>query len=525
MVWRMIGVLTCITTEHDLSLVALAALVCLFASYTAIELLGQACAASGRARLAWAITTGTVAGAGIWATHFIAMLAFKTPAPVFYDISLTAASIMVAVALASFGIAIVAIWSAPLVGGLVLGLAIELMHYTGMAALRGPVAVSWDTGYVAASFVIGSAMGAAAMSLAMGARMQRDVILATLALTVGICAMHFTGMTAATLTPYGATSDAVDAFNPTSLAIAIAAVAMLVIGMGAVLAMMARHKAEKAQGQALREHVAELEQTRRSLEDTSRDLKDALAAAAQGSEAKSQFLATMSHELRTPLNAIMGYSELIGLQPYGPLGDARYKDYAGAIHSSGAHLLSLINDVLDLARLDANKAQLDEEDVELGELTQSALRLIAPQALKAGVRVTDETPGSLGLVVRADGRRLKQILLNLLSNAVKFTPANGAVTTAVTLGADGVTIAVRDTGIGMRPQDIAVALDRFGQIESAQARKYDGAGLGLPLAKQLAELHGGGLAIESAPGAGTTVRVTLPAARILASSLARRPAA
>ncbi len=509
----MLEVLSCIGAEHDLRLVTLAALVCLFACYTTVELLSRARVTDGWKRTGWALTAGTVAGSGVWATHFVAMLAFKSALPISYDVALTALSIGAAIVIATAGFAIALETRFRLMGGAVLGAAVATMHFLGMEALRGPVVVQWETDFVVASLVLGIALSALALNVALKARTAPATAGAAALLALSICAMHFTAMTAVTLTPIAGDAETGDAVAPTSLAVAVAAVAMLVIGLGSVATMIKHHRDERAHSDELRRHVAALEGAKADLESTSHELEAALREAARGSEAKSRFLAGMSHELRTPLNAIIGYSEFMGLQPFGPMGDARYLEYMADIQKSGGHLLALINDVLDLARLDAGHAELLEEVVDVAELVEASISLVAPQALKGGVRV-EAVPVSSALAVCADERRLKQVLVNLLSNAVKFTPPEGIVTVRVSLREDGIAIAVADTGIGMRAEDIPLALERFGQVESAMARKYHGTGLGLPLARELIENHGGTLSIDSVFGEGTTVTVTLPRERI-----------
>jgi signal transduction histidine kinase len=264
----------------------------------------------------------------------------------------------------------------------------------------------------------------------------------------------------------------------------------------------------------LQNHVDELEATKRELEGAIRNLTSALDAAAAGSQSKSQFLATMSHELRTPLNAIIGFSEILRDQLFGPIGSERYRDYAASIFSSGSHLLGLINDILDISKFDAGKLELHEEPVDVGALVADCLRLIEPQARKAKVQLqAGIEEGAFRL--RADERRLRQILLNLLSNAVKFTPEGGHVRISAARKSDGFVVAIADNGIGIAPGDIPRALERFGQIDSTLSRKYEGTGLGLPLAKHLTELHGGTLDVGSEVGVGTTVTLTFPVARLL----------
>ncbi|MFT3810465.1 MAG: MHYT domain-containing protein [Micropepsaceae bacterium] len=499
-----------------MKLVALAALVCLFACYTTAELLSRARDTAGRKQMGWVLTAGTVAGCGIWATHFVAMLAFKSALPISYDVALTALSILAAVVIAAAGFTVALKTRFRLLGGAITGAAVATMHFLGMEALRGPVTVQWEADYVAASLVAGITLSALALSAALKARTASATVGAAALMTFGICAMHFTAMTAVTLTPIAGEAETSNAVAPTSLAVAVAAVAMLVIGLGAVATMMKHHRDERAQGEELRGHVAALEAAKSDLETTSRELEAALRDAARGSEAKSRFLAGMSHELRTPLNAIIGYSEFMSLQPFGPIGNARYLEYVGDIRKSGGHLLALINDVLDLARLDAGHVELLDDTLDIGELIESSISLVAPQALKGGVTVEADAANA-ALSVRADERRLKQVLVNLLSNAVKFTPPEGRVRVSVRECDGGAIIAVSDDGIGMRPEDIPVALDRFGQVESAMARRYHGTGLGLPLARELIENHGGTLTIESVFGEGTTVTVTLPQDRVLPS--------
>ena len=232
---------------------------------------------------------------------------------------------------------------------------------------------------------------------------------------------------------------------------------------------------------------------------------------------KTEFLANMSHELRTPLNAIIGFAEVIKDEMFGPVGIPKYSDYAKDIHNSGRHLLDLINDILDLSKLEAGKMALHENEVALGATIDACLTLVRDGAEKGGVRlVTKVEPGLPRL--RCDERALKQVLLNLLSNAIKFTPRDGEVTLRARQAPGGIAIAVSDTGIGMSKDEVAVALASFGQIDSKLARKNQGTGLGLPIAKSLIELHDGTLVVESAPKVGTTMTAMFPASRVVAAA-------
>jgi PAS domain S-box-containing protein len=253
-------------------------------------------------------------------------------------------------------------------------------------------------------------------------------------------------------------------------------------------------------------------------------LQEALARAKElaeaASRAKSEFLANMSHELRTPLNAIMGFGDLIEHELMGPVGNARYVEYAHDIVESGRHLLALISDILDLAKVDAGRLAVSEDLVELRHVADECVTMLSERARAGGIRVDVAIARELG-AVRGDERRLKQILINLLTNSIKFTPAGGRV--AVAAARDergGLALAVSDTGIGIAPQDIPRVLEPFVQVDGPLNRRTEGTGLGLPLTKRLVEIHGGTLEIASEPGRGTTVTVRLPPERVVAAAAA-----
>ena len=244
------------------------------------------------------------------------------------------------------------------------------------------------------------------------------------------------------------------------------------------------------------------------------ELREALRQAAIADRAKTEFLANMSHELNTPLNAVIGFSEMMAEEVCGPLGTSKYREFAQVIHRSGRHLQSIISDILDIAKIDGGQMPLDEEALDLVHLVEERLRQFESAAEAAGLTL-DVFPSETQWGLMADRRMVKQIVRNLISNAVKFTPARGRVTVSVTLdGAGRLCLAVEDTGIGMAPEDIPKALDRFSQIDSTLARPFEGTGLGLSLTKSLVEKHGGSLEIESALGRGTTVRVHFPPERV-----------
>jgi signal transduction histidine kinase len=225
---------------------------------------------------------------------------------------------------------------------------------------------------------------------------------------------------------------------------------------------------------------------------------------------KSEFLANVSHELRTPLNAIIGFSEIMQHEMFGAMAQPQYKEYIKDIRDSGVHLLEIINDILDLSKIEAGKFELHLENFKLPDAVESCMRLVRDRASANTVLLKTDLAAELPKV-EADQRAVKQIMINLLSNAVKFTPQGGQVTLGARVGPSGdLLLWVRDTGIGIAPENIEKALAPFSQVDNALNRKYSGTGLGLPLVRRLAELHGGNIQIDSKLGSGTTVTVRLP---------------
>jgi len=264
-----------------------------------------------------------------------------------------------------------------------------------------------------------------------------------------------------------------------------------------------------------RDVIARLKTSRAILDDMSRRLKGSVEQAQQANRAKSAFLANMSHELRTPLNANMGFSEIMMDQHLGPLDNPRYVAYAADIHASGRYLLGIINDILDLSKIEAGKMSLESaEGFQLRQAVEGSLSICRTLSEKFGVRIESRLPPE-DVQLLAVERMIRQILINLVGNAIKFTPAGGCVTIAGDMTAGGsYALPVQDSGIGMTEEDIHKALTPFGQVENKMTATHNGTGLGLPLVKAMLQVHGGTLDITSAQGHGTCLTLNFPADRI-----------
>jgi signal transduction histidine kinase len=487
----MLRVYSAIAEYHDLRLIALAGLICFLACYTAFSIMSRLYAQ--RSRYPWVIAAAVVTGCGAWATHAIGLLAFTPGVPVAYNVGLTVFAGLIAVLGCGIGYYVARGTEQMALGGAIIGFSIAAMHYIGMTAITLQAQVHRDILYDEAAVVIGASFGAAALSRSKLTPDFRGRIVSAALLTCAICGTHFVGMAGMVLMPDPRIAIPQDTLAIVWFAIALTAVVLLILGLGIVGALADQHIQE--------------------IEGHKRELEAALALADAASKSKTKFLATMSHELRSPLNVIIGFSELLTKGARGPR-EEQQRDYVGRILSSGVQLLHLVNDILDISRYDSGQLFLNEDITDPREAVVSCLHDAALEAEKAGVRLTSSVQERLPQL-RADSKRIRQVLSNLLSNAIRFTPQGGDVKISMFLKDGALMLSVADTGIGMGAHEIPKALERFGQIDSELSRRYGGAGLGLPLSQHLMELHGGSLHIESEPGAGTVVTASLPESRLI----------
>ena len=496
----MLATLVSLAHQYEPQLVGLAGVICFLSCYTALTLIVRSGKPGKTSSDPWLIAAAIVTGCGIWATHYVALLAFRPGVPVGYSAGFAVLAAAIGIICSGLGFALVVRHRA-LLGGAMVGAAITAMNFACMASMRLPAHEHWNVLYLAVSFFIGVGFGAASLKLNQRWSHWWGELVAALLLVIGTLVAHFTGMAALHLVPDPALALPLQMIPPIWFSVAITAVCILILGLGVI-------------GSLVHEHIDKLETMKRELEQTGRKLARAVETADAANAAKSQFLAAMSHELRTPLNAILGFSEMMKAPELAPVDNERVRAYAASIFDSGSHLLALINDILDISKFDAGQLGLNEEAIDVGEIVEACLNLVKVQAEKGGVRLGANVPDGFP-ALRADDRRLRQVLLNLLSNAVKFTPEGGSVEVSVSRRGDGVAISVSDTGIGMSAEEIPIALERFGQIDGTLSRKHSGTGLGLPISKHLVELHGGTLDVASELGIGTTVTVVLPSECVL----------
>jgi two-component system cell cycle sensor histidine kinase PleC len=281
------------------------------------------------------------------------------------------------------------------------------------------------------------------------------------------------------------------------------------VSVGTDITRIKEHEQKLVENDArMRANVLDLKRSKAELADLAEKYSEEKTRAEEANQAKSKFLANMSHELRTPLNAIIGFSEIMGSGMFGVLGSDKYQEYCHDILTSGKYLLEVINDILDMSKIEAGRMKLDMEQLDLSKILAESLRVVSGRAEDKRLTLDADIESTISVV--ADRRAVKQIFVNLLSNAVKFTPDEGKVTVRSQVLQDSVVLVIADTGIGIAPDSLRRLGKPFEQVESQLTKTYQGSGLGLAIARSLTNLHGGKMRLRSKLGAGTVVRITLP---------------
>ncbi|MGU3667238.1 MHYT domain-containing protein [Methylobacterium sp. A49B] len=611
-----------VPTGYDPALVALSLAIAVFASYTALDLGGRVRGAAAGLRWAWVAAASLAMGGGIWAMHFVGMLAFEMGMPAAYDLRTTVASLVLAIAATGAAFSWVSRPGAGprdvLISGPLMGVGVAGMHYTGMAAMRVPGNLAYSLPVVAASVAIAVTAATAALWLTFRQNSVWQKLAAAVVMGLAVAGMHYTGMAAATFTAKDLGAHAAHAagvsVSQQNLALYVSGATFTILFMAIVAASFDQQRVQRdihasegrfraaaeavgdiiwtadargamtgpqpywqaytgqseaecqGTGWAKAVHPDDVEATKaawreavaadrgyelqhrvrnrdgayrlftvkgrpvRNADGTIREwvgvhaditereafetaLREARDEAEEHSRAKSQFLANMSHELRTPLSAVIGYSEMLEEEAEELGQDSLLKDL-GKIKSNAQHLLGLINDVLDLSKVEAEKMDLYPEDIDVVEFVMDAAGTVEALVGKKGNLLVLDVARDVGQA-RTDAVKLRQCLFNLLSNAAKFTEG-GTITLRVVREENAGTIAwlrftVEDTGIGMTPEQVGRLFERFTQADETTTRKFGGTGLGLALSRAFAQLLGGDITVASVEGRGTAFTLRVPA--------------
>jgi len=484
----------CIVQQHDLRLVGLAALLCLFSCFTAANLFVHAAEAKGRARHFWHAAAGIVFGAGVWSTHFVAELAYDPGVPVGYEFGLTALSIVIAMVMTWLGLAVALRYRANEIGGAIVGAAICSMHYVGMAALRMPADLHWDFSYVGLSLAIAVVFSAAALHmLALGATL-RYRLAATLLLVVAIVGLHFTGMAAVVLelNPYIHISGQIIA--PELMAISIAAVTVLIVALGLSSAVVDDQLAHRA--------ILEADRLARRVEERTAELKQAQAQLLRQERfsALGELMATVAHELRNPMSAITNTLFTLRQSVNGSGLDLERPMHR--LERSVARCDRIINDLVDFSNLREIQCRPVTADKWLADLLDA-------QKLPEGVMLQRHLAAG-GQQANIDPTLMRRAMVNLIENASQALTEEGKNLRErrITIGSDvtagWLAIVVEDTGIGIAPDILPKVFEPLFSTRSF------GTGLGLAVVKQVVDQHSGKITIESKPGHGTRVAILLP---------------
>lgn len=499
--------------EHHTPLVLVSILVAVLASYTALTLMGRVTQSQGTAERWWIAGGALAMGTGIWAMHFIGMLAFRLPIPLGYDLSITVLSWVLPVIVSALGL-----WqvSRPRltvvqlgIGSILFGIGINSMHYVGMAALRIEPGIVYDTRLVVASLAIAISASAASLWIALKLRNNQPHlisrrIVAALFMGAAIVGMHYTGMAAAGF-PVGCTSLAASQnFTLDGLAIMVVIATVSILSLAMLISVFDSRLEARSALIAFSENTAAERQQLLERERAARAEAERLGLL------KDQFLATLSHELRTPLNAILGWAQLLQRKS---LTEGRQRDGLQTIERNARAQARLIEDLLDMSRIVSGKVELEMEWLEPRALVEAAVDSARPSSIAKGIALEVRIDTIRG-AVQGDNGRLQQVMGNIISNAIKFTPEGGVVQVTAECQEDELVVNVSDTGIGIEADFLPHVFDRFRQFDASTKRRYGGLGLGLSISRQLVELHRGRIDATSAGrDRGATFTLHLPLVR------------
>jgi signal transduction histidine kinase/ActR/RegA family two-component response regulator len=493
--------------HYEIALVLVSILVAIFASCTALSLAQRVTRSEGRAVHAWTVAGALAMGSGIWAMHFVGMLAFRLPIALGYDLKITLLSLVLPILVSG-----VALWRASQpdlrwsqlgVSALLMGLGINAMHYTGMAAMRMEPGITYDPWLFALSVVIAVAASAGALWISFWLRHHIEhawLVRVGSALTLGgaIVGMHYTAMAAAHF-PLGSISGAaLRGVSQNALAVLVVSAALGILTIALLASIYDARLEAKSRVLALSQATAE-EQQRLLLRE-----REARSQAESMSAMKDEFLTMLSHELRTPLNAIFGWAEMLRR---GIKDEATLQRGLETIERNARAQARLIEDLLDMSRLVSGKLLVEVQAVDPAASIEAALETVRPAAIAKHIELTRVLARECCLIT-GDPGRLQQVMWNLLSNAVKFTPNGGAVRVVLAGDRNEVVIRVSDTGIGIHADFLPHVFERFRQADASTTRRHGGLGLGLSIVKELVELQGGTIEVASG-GAGQGASFTL----------------
>ena len=497
---------------YESSLVALSVLVAVLASYTALSVAERVASTDGSAARWWIAGGAFAMGSGIWSMHFVGMLAFRLSIPLGYDLFITLLSWALPVMVSAL-----ALWrlsrphptgSELALSALLIGLGINAMHYVGMAAMRMQPAIVWNRALIGASIVIAVAASAAALWTALQLRRQRDqrrwlyrgggAVLMGLA----IVGMHYTGMAAASFPLGSVCTAATEFFSLTQLAALVILATFGILAIALLTSMYDARMEARAAVLAVAEQTASERQTLLERERQARAESERLGAL------KDEFLATLSHELRTPLNVILGWAQILHTKQDG---DTLLKGVQ-VIERNARLQAHLIGDLLDMSRIVSGHVRLELQRIDPWMVVEAAVEAARPAAFAKRIEISTHVDHQ-GEPVWADPARLQQVMWNLLSNATKFTPEGGRIGVSLRVQAGRFVTEVTDNGAGITTDFLPFIFDRFRQADASTSRRHGGLGLGLAIARQLVELHGGTVAAFSeGEGYGSRFVVTLPLA-------------